>query len=706
MMQKIQKFGGAMFTPVLLFSFAGVMVGIGTLCTTEAVLGPLAAPTSMWYQIWNVILQGAWCVFNQLPLLFVVGLPIGLAKKQAARCCMEALVLYLTFHYFVNTILAQWGGVFGVDFAAETGGSSGLTMIANIKTLDMGMFGALLVSGLVIYLHNKFFDTELPDWLGSFNGSTFIFMIGFFVMLPVALLSVLIWPNIQHGMSVFQNFVMTTGSFGVWVFIFLERLLIPFGLHHLLYSPFYYDNLVCPGGIYSYWATQLPALAASTASLKSLCPQAAFTATGFSKIFGCPGIAMAFYATARPEKKKQLKGLLIPITLTAIVCGVTEPIEFTFLFIAPVLFVVHAFLAACLSTTMNLFGIVGVFSGGLIEMSSLNFIPLMKSHWRQYLLLLVIGLVYTAIYFLVFRFLITKFNFKTPGREETDETKFYSKAEFRARQSGGVEMDKKTMLAAMILDGLGGAENIVDVTNCATRLRVNVKDETAVKDDAYFKSVGSHGISKNGKAMQVIVGMSVASVREKFETIMENPSAYALDDGAPEESGKSPDGGKKNSDMGNSDLPVYEIKAVANGEAIPVSDVPDEVFASKALGDGVAVIVTDGRIYAPSDGEISMVAETLHAYGISTDDGLELLVHIGINTVELDGEGFTPKVKEGDRVSAGQLICEVDMKVMREKGYPMHTPILMTNGDECSDVTLLPDKNAKAGQTTVITYKK
>lgn len=699
MMQKIQKFGGAMFTPVLLFSFAGVMVGIGTLCTTEAVLGSLAAPTSMWYLIWNVILQGAWCVFNQLPLLFVVGLPIGLAKKQAARCCMEALVLYLTFHYFINTILDQWGGVFGVDFAAEVGGSSGLTMIANIKTLDMGMFGALLVSGLVIWLHNKFFDTELPDWLGSFNGSTFIFMIGFFVMLPVALLSVLIWPNIQHGMQVFQNFIMTTGSFGVWVFIFLERLLIPFGLHHLLYSPFYYDNLVCPGGIYAYWATQLPALAASTDSLKALCPQAAFTATGFSKIFGCPGIAMAFYATAKPEKKKQLKGLLIPITLTAIVCGVTEPIEFTFLFIAPALFVVHAFLAACLSTTMNLFGIVGVFSGGLIEMSSLNFIPLMTSHWKQYLLLLIIGLVYTGIYFVVFRFLITKFNFKTPGREDTDETKFYSKAEFRARQAGGVEMDKKTMLAAMILEGLGGADNIVDVTNCATRLRVNVKDENIVKDDAYFKGVGSHGISKNGKAMQVIVGMSVASVREKFENIMANPSAYALD----MESGTEPQSLPSADPSGATQ---HEIKAVADGEAIPVSDVPDEVFASKALGDGVAVIVTDGKVYAPADGEISMVAETLHAYGISTEDGLELLVHIGINTVELNGEGFTPKVKEGDKVKAGDLLCEVDMELMKQKGYPMHTPILMTNGDECADVRLLPAANAKAGQTTVITYKK
>ena len=388
----------------------------------------------------------------------------------------------------------------------------------------------------------------------------------------------------------------------------------------------------------------------------------------------------------------------------------TEPIEFTFLFIAPVLFVVHAFLAACLSTTMNLFGIVGVFSGGLIEMSSLNFIPLMSSHWKQYLLLLVIGLVYTAIYFVVFRFLILKFDFKTPGREESDETKFYSKAEFRARQAGNVEMDKKTMLAAMIMEGLGGADNIVDVTNCATRLRINVKDETVVKDDAYFKGVGSHGISKNGKAMQVIVGMSVPSVREKFENIMADPSAYRLStENGEEQTEQAADTGKtteENIKAGDSGLQQYEIKAAANGEVIPVSDVPDEVFAGGALGEGVAVIVTDGKVYAPVDGEISMIADTLHAFGISTEDGLELLVHIGINTVELEGKGFTAKVREGDKVSAGQLLCEVDMKLMKAKGYKMHTPMLMTNADECRDIQLIPDKFAKAGKTTVITYRK
>lgn len=517
-MQKIQKFGGAMFTPVLLFAFAGIVIGIGTLFTTETIMGSLAAPSSMWYKCWNVLLQGGWTVFNQLPLLFVVGLPIGMAKKQNARCCMEALVLYLTFHYFLSTILSQWGGVFGVDFAQEVGGTSGLTMIANIKTLDMGMMGALAIAGIVIYLHNRFFDTELPEWLGTFSGSTFVFMVGFFVMIPVAVLAALLWPKIQLGMFAFQGFVKGAGALGIWVFVFLERALIPFGLHHILYSPFYYDNVVVPGGLYAYWATKLPEIAASSASLKSLVPVAGFTSTGFSKIFGCPGIALAFYSTAKKEKKKKILGLLIPITLTAIFCGVTEPIEFTFLFVAPVLFVVHALLAATLSTTMYLAGIVGIHSGGAIEMASLNWIPLMGNHWKQYLLLLVIGLAFTGIYFVVFKFLIQKFDFKTPGREDDDEIKFGSKEEFREKK--GSKQDQKIEFAQLILEGLGGKDNIEDVTNCATRLRVNVKDETLCKDDPYFKSIGAHGCSVNGKSFQVIIGLKVAGVRDDFESLL------------------------------------------------------------------------------------------------------------------------------------------------------------------------------------------
>lgn len=515
MMQKIQRFGGAMFTPVLLFAFAGIMIGVSTLFTTEAIMGGLADPDGLWYQCWNILLQGGWTVFNQLPLIFVVGLPIGLAKKQQARCCMEALVLYLTFQYFLSTIIAQWGTNFGVDFSAEVGGTSGLTLVANIKTLDMGMIGALLISGIVIMLHNKFFDKELPEWMGTFSGSSFVVIVGFFVLLPVALASACLWPMVQEGMRNFQSLIANAGALGVWIFILMERLLIPFGLHHLLYFPFFYDSAVVTGGVYSTWANALPELAASNDALKTLAPYAWPTLTGLSKVFGCPGIALAFYTTAKSSKKKQIAGLLIPITLTAIVCGVTEPIEFTFLFIAPVLFVVHALLAATLATVAYLLGVVGVLSGGLIEMSALNFIPLMASHWQTYLTLLIVGLIFTGIYFIVFRFLILKFNFKTPGREDEEEIKFHNKADFKEKQA----MEKDS-LAQRILTALGGKENIADVTNCATRLRVTVKDESIVQNDAYFKQIGTHGIKATKTNVQVIVGLSVAKVREEFEALL------------------------------------------------------------------------------------------------------------------------------------------------------------------------------------------
>lgn len=519
-----------MFTPVLLFAFAGVVVGLGTLFTTQAIFGDLAAPTSPWYLCWNVVLQGGWTVFNQLPLLFAVSLPIGLAKKQNARCCMEALVGYLTFHYFMNTLLSQWGGFFGVDFSAETGSASGLAMIASIKTLDMGMIGALAVSGIIIAVHNKFFDTELPDWLGVFNGSVFVYVVSFFVLLPTAVLCCFVWPHIQDGIAALQGFLTSTGLLGVWVFAFLERILIPFGLHHLVYSPLYYDNVVVHGGIYAAWATALPTLAASGDSLASAAPWAAFTCTGWSKIFGCTGIALAFYNTAKPERRKELLGLLIPITLTAIFCGVTEPIEFTFLFIAPPLFAVHAVLAACLATAMNAAGVVGVFAGGLIEMSSLNFIPLMASHALTYLVALVIGLVFTGIYFVVFRTLILKFDYKTPGREDDDsDIEFKSKQDYRDKQSGVAASaeaaaetgkSKNEILAENILDLLGGKDNIKDVTNCATRLRVNVYDDSVVASDPDFKKIGTMGLSRNGCSMQVIVGLTVPMVREKFEALL------------------------------------------------------------------------------------------------------------------------------------------------------------------------------------------
>lgn len=528
MMEKIQKFGGAMFTPVMLFAISAVLIGFGTLFTTEQIMGSLAAEGTIRRGFWDMILSGGWTVFNQLPLLFAVSLPIGLADKQNARACMESLVIYLIFNYYISSILQTWGPTFGVDYSLEVGADSGLANIAGIKTLDMGMMGALLISGVAIHLHNKYFNTRLPEWLGVFRGSAFVVALGFLWMIPAAFLACLVWPKVQGRIGSFQHMITSTGGFGIWIFILLERLLIPFGLHHLLYSPLYYDNVLVPGGIYAARAKMLPELAASSKPLVELAPFAAFTATGRSKIFGCVGIAFAFYKTARDENKKKVAGLMIPVAISAVMCGVTEPIEYTFLFVAPGLFVVHAVMAACLSTIMYYAGVVGVFSGGVIEMASLNRIPLMAKHGGTYLRMLIIGVIAIFVWYFVFKFLIEKFDLKTPGRTASaDSVKLYSKAEYREKKGKNKEGKKDTVddefatMADQVLIGLGGAENIKDFTNCVTRLRVNVYDPEKVESDEYFREIGTYGTSRNNNSVHVIIGTNVQFVADEFGKLME-----------------------------------------------------------------------------------------------------------------------------------------------------------------------------------------
>jgi len=526
LMEKIQRFGAAMFTPVLLFSFSGIMVSLAIVCKNQDIMGALANSDGMWYKFWHVIEEGSWTVFRQLPFLFVIGLPIGLAKKNNARAALESLVIYLTFNYFVSAILSLWGPSFGVDFAQEVGGESGLTMIANIKTLDTGMIGAILIAGIVVYLHDRFFDTELPEWLGIFKGSSLVVIVGFFVMLPVAFLMCLIWPKVQGGISSLQGFLRDAGVFGVGIYTFLERILIPTGLHHFIYTPFIYGPAVVENGIAMYFPQHLQGFASSAQSLKVMFPEGGFALHGLSKVFGCTGIALAIYSTARSEKKKAVAGLLIPATLTAAFAGITEPLEFTFLFVAPILFAVHSVLAAILAATSYAFGVVGDFGGGLIDWVAKNWIPLFKYHSGTYITQIVVGLIFTGIWFLVFRYLILKFDFKTPGREgDAERTKLYRKSDYKAMKEAAstkeaFKEDPRDVKARKFLELLGGKENIAEVTNCATRLRVTVKDETLVAIADEFKEVGAHGLVKKGNAIQVIVGLSVPQIRERFEKLL------------------------------------------------------------------------------------------------------------------------------------------------------------------------------------------
>lgn len=509
-----------MFTPALLFAFSGIIVGLCTLFQSEPIMGSIAAPDTLWYQCWFVIKEGAWTLFRQVPLLFVVALPVGLAKKQTARCCMEAIVLYITFNYFLAAILTNWGAMVGVDFSIAAGSGTGLTSIASIKTLDTGMIGALVISGIVVFIHDKYFDTELPEWLGIFKGSSFVCAIGFGVMLICAIIFAIVWPQIQHLISAMQTFFVSSGTIGVFCYSFLERILIPTGLHHFIYMPFTYDSIVVEGGIKAAWALQLPELANSTAPLKQLFPAAGYTLFGSTKVFSPLGIAAAFYTTAKPEKKKTVLGLMIPVTLTAMVAGITEPIEFTFLFIAPILFGVHSLLAGLLNAISFQFGVVGEFSSGLINWAALNWIPLGANHWKTYVVQIIIGLIFTVIWFVVFRTLILKLDLKTPGREDdNEEVKLYSKAEYKEKQAAGGK-SVHAQKAEHFLEALGGKDNIESVTNCATRLRVTVKDPATIAPLNTFKAIGAHGLVSKGKAVQVIVGLSVPQVREEFEKLL------------------------------------------------------------------------------------------------------------------------------------------------------------------------------------------
>ncbi|EKS6644078.1 PTS transporter subunit EIIC [Enterobacter hormaechei] len=527
MLSQIQRFGGAMFTPVLLFPFAGIVVGIAIMLRNPLFVGEaLTAPDNLFAQIVHIIEEGGWAVFRNMPLIFAVGLPIGLAKQAQGRACLAVLISFLTWNYFINAMGMTWGHFFGVDFSAEPTAGSGLAMIAGIKTLDTSIIGAIIISGLVTAIHNRFFDKPLPVFLGIFQGTSFVVILAFFVMIPCAWLTLLGWPKVQMGIESLQAFLRTAGALGVWVYTFLERILIPTGLHHFVYGPFIFGPAAVEGGIQVYWAQHLQEFSQSTVPLKTLFPEGGFALHGNAKVFGSVGIALAIWYTASPENRVKVAGLLVPATLTAVLVGITEPLEFTFLFISPLLFAIHAVLAATMATVMYTFGVVGNMGGGLLDQFlPQNWIPMFHNHASTVFTQIGIGLCFTALYFVVFRTLIERLSLKTPGREES-EIKLYNKADYKAARgqtTAPAAASQQVGQAAGFLQALGGAANIESINNCATRLRIALVDMTKTQSDDVFKALGAHGVVRRGNGIQVIVGLHVPQVRDQLESLMKTP---------------------------------------------------------------------------------------------------------------------------------------------------------------------------------------
>lgn len=696
-MQAMQKFGGAMYAPVILFAFFGLTVALSIVCKNEGLLGSLAAKGTIWYDFWYVVEQGAWTVFAQMPILFAIAVPIGFAKKEPARCAMEAFVIYMVFNYFISGFLTLHGEFFGVDFTQDAGAGTGLAMIANIKTLDMGMLGAIFIACVTAWLHNRFYDTDIPDWLGIFKGPAFVVAVGFAVMIPIAFIFCMIWPAIQHAIMQFQDFLKTSGIVGVWAYTFSERILLPAGLHHFIYLPFIFGPAVCDGGIQAYWLQHLNDFATSAHSLTEMFPEGGFALHGSSKVFGLPGAALAIYMCAKPEKKKKTAALLVPATLTAMLCGITEPLEFTFLFVAPLLYAVHAVLAATLSATLYFFGLSGNFGGGLIDCFVQNWIPLFQYHAGTYIMQLAVGLCFTAIYFFVFRFLITKFNYETPGRTADDvDDKLFTKADYQAKkemEEMGLGDNPLAIKAKVFLDNLGGPSNIKEVTNCATRLRVTVNNPDKVAPVSKFNKAGAFGLVKNGHAIQVIVGLSVPQVRAHFDALL---NGEVLSD--------APTATKTSKPAADTNL-AMKLTAFISGKLIDMSEVDDNMFSQKMMGDGVAIEPTGDTVVAPADAEVTMIMEeSLHAVGLRLDNGAELLIHIGIDTVNLKGKGFTLLTEQGAQVKAGDPLVKFDPNVIKNAGYKNTVIMAVTNFAEYPQMKKNADQEVKVNESTIMTF--
>ncbi len=709
----LQRVGRSFMLPIAILPVAGLLLGIGGSFTNETTLKTYGLENIMgsgtiFHAIFQVMNDAGNIVFANLPILFAIGVAIGMAKKEKEVAALSSVIAFFIMHASISALITINGG-------PENMLQGAVADVCGITSLQMGVFGGIIVGLGTAALHNRFYKIELPQVLSFFGGTRFVPIISALVYTLVGIAMFFIWPAVQAGINAVGDVVLNSGYVGTWVYGFMERLLIPFGLHHVFYIPFWQTAVggtMEVGGKLIEGAQNIFFAQLADPTVKEF----AVSATRFMSgkfplmIFGLPGAALAMYRTAQPGKRKLVSGLLLSAALTSMLTGITEPLEFTFLFVAPLLYGIHCVFAGLAYALMHFFGVgVGMtFSGGLIDLFLFGILQgNAKTHW---IWVVVVGIFYFIVYYFLFSFLIKKLNLRTPGRFDEDEVKLYGRSDVEAKKQADANVPVVDEISAGICEGLGGKENISDVDCCATRLRITVHDSTLV-NDSRLRLTGASGVVHKGNGVQIIYGPKVTVIKSNLEDYLETQPARQKQTGKNierqtdtekrQEHQKLQKSSEEKDEKKQDNRKIRETIMIASpitGTADELENAPDEAFAGKMMGDGAIVTPKEPIVMAPADGVISFVFDTKHAVGIHTDSGLDIIIHVGIDTVKLNGKGFEVYVREGDIVKKGDNIMKLDLKYLNSNAPSMVSPVLCTEMKDNQRIRLLTKGEIHAGE--------
>lgn len=681
----LQRIGQSFMLPIALLPIAGIFLGIGSSLTNtnmlaayhlKGLMGPGTAP----YILFSLLNSAGSIIFDNLPILFAVGVAIGMARSEKATAALSSIVAFFVMHSTIGSLITYTSR----SHSFLTGAT---TEIVGITSLQMGVFGGIIVGLGVAALHNRFYKIELPKVFSFFGGTHFIPIISAITYVGIGILMFYIWPPIQILINDAGKLVLMSGYGGTFVYGLLERALIPFGLHHVFYMPFWQtavggrelvNGQLIEGAQNIFFAE----LASPDTSHFSVAATRFMSGKFPLMMFGLPGAALAMYTCARPENKKAVGSLLLSAAISSAVTGITEPLEFAFLFVAPPLYVIHCAFAGLSYMLMHMLnvGIGMTFSGGFLDFFLFGILQgNTKTSWLH---VIPVGILYFIVYFIVFRVMILKFNYQTPGHEK-DNAAPVNNADNKSQQ---------------ILDGLGGLENISDLSCCATRLRVTLHRPSKLNKEKLL-ATGAAAVVANGDGVQVVYGPEVTVIHARLQDYISQiipASSSTADNSAAvpttsaEVSNPAVSAEAKDSDnLSVADAITDIVYAPCNGTVIPLKEINDGVFSEGYIGEGLAIEPVDGSFYAPFDCSVAMVFDTHHAIALHTANDTELILHVGLDTVKLNGQHLEVFVQEGQKIQKGDLILRADLEGIQSAGCRTVTPVVITGAGGAESVELL-----------------